>query len=88
MVASAVLNDVPRNNPSTEADRELSNTKLYSFAVFAMRWFVKFDHSLGIGVFSGQLEEALIRTANNLMGAYDRLRLGISAHCANRQSCY
>ena len=64
-VASAILSAVSQNQAQGETKHEVSNTKLQSFAVFAMRGFGKFDHTLGIGVFSDQLEDALIRTSNS-----------------------
>ena len=63
-VASALLTAMTANQPNVDAKLELSNAKLHSFAVFAMRGFGKFDHSLGMGVYSDQLEDALIRAAN------------------------
>ena len=63
-VASALLTAMTANQPNVDAKLELSNSKFHSFAVFAMRGFGEFDHSLGMGVYSDQLEDALIRAAN------------------------
>ena len=67
-VASAILNADSRNNPNVDTKQELYKSKLHSFAVFPMRGFGRFDHALGIGVFSDQLEDALIRSANSRRG--------------------
>ena len=64
-VASAILSALSHNQPQGEAKQQMSNAKLQPFDVFAMRGFGKFDHALGIGVFSDQLEDALIRTSNS-----------------------
>ena len=64
-VAYALLTAMSANQPNVDAKLELCNAKLHSFAVFAMRGFGKFDHSLGTGVYSDQLEDALIRSANS-----------------------
>ena len=63
-VASAILNAVSHNNPEVDTKRELPDSMLHSLAVFAMRGFGKFERALGIGGFSDQLEDALIRTAD------------------------
>ena len=43
----------------------MSTAKLHTFAVFSLRGFGQFENTLRVGVFSEQLEDALIRTANS-----------------------
>ena len=64
-VASAALTDMSPNQPNVDDKMELPNAESHSFAAFDMRGFGKFDHSLGVGVYTNQHEDASIRTSDS-----------------------
>ena len=49
-VASALIAAMSSNQLNLDAKMELPDAKLHSFAVFSMRGFGEFDHSLEMGV--------------------------------------